>query len=194
MINQLNHEQYGTIIYAREPELVTDEGGAIDDDGIHRSTIKFGDTKITNIYKPPNATWTTPPKENTEHPSLIIGDFNSHHTNWGYNKNNQAGVEVNDWSTNANLTLLYNPKDKGTFRSARWNKEYTPDLVFVSKNNNGNPLPATREILKAFPHSQHRPIKIKTGIQIPMLNTIPKPRWNFKKADWKSYAEEINKT
>lgn len=43
---------------------------------------------------------------------------------------------------------------------------------------------AKREILKLFPKSQHSPIMIYYGLQIPLVRSIPKPRWNFQKADW----------
>ena len=90
--------------------------------------------------------------------------------------------------------LLYNPKKKGTFKSARWQKEYTPDLAFVTKKANQRPIPTTREILNDFPHSQHRPVLITTGITIPRIQALPKPRWNFRKANWEKYSEEIDKT
>lgn len=44
-------------------------------------------------------------------------------------------------------------------------------------------------MLNDFPCSQHRPIIYKIGIHIPVLQSIPKPRWNFKKADWESYGK-----
>jgi hypothetical protein len=31
------------------------------------------------------------------------------------------------------LQLIYHPKDKGTFQSARWRKNYTPDLSIVTR-------------------------------------------------------------
>ena len=95
--------------------------------------------------------WDNPPKSDPPHPSIILGDFNSHHSEWGYKTNNTSGNEVSQWASQSDLTLIYNPKDKGTLKSARWNKEFTPDLVFVTKDNTKKALPTTREVLEDFP-------------------------------------------
>ena len=44
-----------------------------------------------------------------------------------------------------------------------------------------------------FPHSQHRPILIKTGISIPSVTSLEKPRWNFSKANWQTFRSEVDK-
>ncbi|VVC42390.1 Hypothetical protein CINCED_3A021544 [Cinara cedri] len=44
-----------------------------------------------------------------------------------------------------------------------------------------------------FPNSQHRTILIEIGLQIPLINSTPYPRWNFNKAAWENYANELNK-
>ncbi|XP_042856692.1 uncharacterized protein LOC122243261 [Penaeus japonicus] len=137
--------------------------------------------------------WTTRPLPQPQHPSIIVGDFNSHHTNWGYNRNNTTGEQTNNWTQLNNLHPVYNPRDKGTFFSARWNREYTPNLVFVTKEQNQTPLPVKREILNDFLNSQHRPILITTGITIPMIKLLPKSRWNFQKANWEHYRDHIEK-
>lgn len=50
----------------------------------------------------------------------------------------------------------------------------------------------SRKVLSDFPHSQHRPIILEYGLQIPTVQSIPKPRWNFKKANWTAYAKELD--
>lgn len=194
VIHQQNHKKYGLLTYARAADQVTDQGGSTETNGTQRNTIKFGDTEITNIYKPPNLKWSAPPKDIVNHPSIILGDFNSHHSDWGYNKNDDSGIETSEWAGQNDLSLIFNPKERGTFKSARWNKDYTPDLLFVTKDTKGKTLPVTREVLEDFPHSQHRPVLIRTGIQIPLNNSLPAPRWNFRKADWKGFAKDIDKT
>jgi len=44
-----------------------------------------------------------------------------------------------------------------------------------------------------FPNSQHRPILIEIGLQIPLINSTPYPRSNFNKAAWEDYANELDK-
>ena len=88
-----------------------------------------------------------------------------------------------------NFHLLYDPKQNGTFHSARWKKDYSPDLCFVTCEDEHQPLRTTRIIEPHFPNSQHRPSII--------ITSVPKPRWNFRKANWreftKSIAESINR-
>ncbi|GFS22028.1 hypothetical protein ElyMa_005098900 [Elysia marginata] len=49
-----------------------------------------------------------------------MGDFNSHQTEWQYQDDNKAENDVFQWAEQSNATLLYNPKDKGTFKPAHW--------------------------------------------------------------------------
>ena len=46
---------------------------------------------------------------------LIIGDFNSHSTTWGYHENDNRGNEVEDWQLDNTLILLNDPEDLPTF-------------------------------------------------------------------------------
>ena len=96
-----------------------------------------------------------------------------------------------DWAETLNLHLLYDAKDRGTFHSARWDRDYNPDLCFVTSMNTG-PLPATRVVLKNFPQSQHRPVIIDIGNKIPIVKSVAKPRWNFHKADWKRFSKLLD--
>jgi hypothetical protein len=73
----------------------------------------------------------------------------------------------------------------------RWQRDHNPDLCFVTSNNNDEPLQTSRCVLNDFPHSQHRPVLITVGIQIPLSDTIQKPRWNFQKADWKTFQNQV---
>jgi len=91
-----------------------------------------------------------------------------------------------------NLELVFSIKDKGTFRSARWLNEYTPDMSIISKSPNDSKQMASRRILTDFPHSQHRPVVLEYGLKIPIIRSIPKPRWNFRKANWNEFAKELD--
>jgi hypothetical protein len=35
--------------------------------------------------------------------------------------------------------IIYDPKDKGTFHSARWKKDYSPDLSMIIQDPEGVP-------------------------------------------------------
>ena len=89
------------------------------------------------------------------HPCLYAGDFNSPHTDWGYNSISTDGDCLVAWASINNLVLLHNPKDAATFHSGRWNTGTNPDLAFSSVGPDGR-LP-DRRVLENFPRSQHRP-------------------------------------
>lgn len=122
------------------------------------------------------------------HPALYAGDFNSHHSEWGYNRNNENGESLVTCASINELHLVHDAKDKKTFLSKIWNTETNPDLCFVSSDNEGFPLQVTREVLPAFPNSQHRPIILEIGMNIPVITSVPRPIWNFQKANWNQYA------
>lgn len=161
---------------------------------IFRIVTAVGDHTVTNIYKPPNAAWTNNPVPNNFlcHPSICLGDFNSHHMSWGYNANDPNGDALKEWSESRNLFLVFDAKDRKTFFSARWRRGYNPDICFVSKDRSDRPLPVTRKVLEDFPRGQHRPILLQTGTKIFFAKSKQKPRWNFTKADWIRFALQVD--
>jgi hypothetical protein len=40
-----------------------------------------------------------------------------------------------EWMTLYKMHLIYHPKDIGTFRSACWQKDYTPDLSMMTQES-----------------------------------------------------------
>ena len=80
----------------------------------------------------------------------------------------------------------HDSKQQGTFRSARWNSDYSPDLCWISTVG-GHLQPTSCTVLDDFPHSQHRPSVIHIGLQLPVIRGIEKRRWHFRKADWAEF-------
>ena len=79
-------------------------------------SVAIDNITITNVYKPPKAVFNTPPKYH--HPAIYSGDFNSHHTTWGYSANDIRGVSLHDWANDLDLKVLFNHKFSKTFHSA----------------------------------------------------------------------------
>lgn len=186
----INDEQYGVATYIRSQlkdfKVVYEDRTA----DIYVLAIELAGIIIVNIYKPPGVTWPNPPVPSFSHPVLYVGDFNSHSHMWGYENDDINGTIINNWIEINNLHLLYNAKDLGTFRSGRWQKDYCPDLCIMSDSINR----AQRRVLKSFPHSQHRPVIIQYGIEIPLVSSVPLPRWNFQLAKWDMFAECLDYT
>ena len=193
LVDAIHHEKYGTMVYSKHPQSTSVVESIKTEHNIHRTTVHYCGTTLINIYKPPNENWPSPPLPHITHPTVITGDFNSHHSDWGYSKNNAAGIALSSWASQNNVHLLFDPREKGTFFSARWQKDYSTDLTFLTKDNNETPLHSTRKIMNAFPKSQHRPVLNTIGLTIPITPSLPKPRWNFKKADWDNFRDYIEK-
>jgi hypothetical protein len=49
------------------------------------------------------------------------------------------------WMTLYKMHLIYYPKDIGIFRSARWQKDYTPDLSMMQTK--ASQLPVTSSVI-----------------------------------------------
>uniref|UniRef100_H3AFP2 Endonuclease/exonuclease/phosphatase domain-containing protein n=1 Tax=Latimeria chalumnae TaxID=7897 RepID=H3AFP2_LATCH len=147
--------------------------------------VRVGHFRVANVYKPPSQPWPTP---NILSKLIYVGDFNSHHTTWGYRESDQNGVDLLDWASLHDLHLIHDPKQRGTFHSARWKQDYSPDLTWTTSTGN-HPLQAISSVLKNFPHSQHRPILTKVGVTILIVSTNKNPRWNYRKANWPSFTQ-----
>lgn len=92
------------------------------------------------------------------------------------------------WSFNKDLTLLYESKDPPTFSSSRWRRGYNPDLVFIS-NNRWQVF--QRNVLDHISRSQHRPVEVNTRPIVKPIAFDYLHRFNFKKAYWASFTEEM---
>ncbi|GFR91417.1 RNA-directed DNA polymerase from mobile element jockey-like [Elysia marginata] len=84
------HNNFGIATYARDPGHVIGLGGSTESNGTQRSCIKIGDTEVHSIYKAPTLNWDSPPVQVVNCPAVVIGDFNSHHTEWRYQEDNRG--------------------------------------------------------------------------------------------------------
>ena len=192
MVSSVHHKKFGLATYVKDDLLPSVQ--VLTPENSLYSAIKINDQTLVNVYKPPSADFGNEVLPHFEKPSIICGDFNSHNPLWGYDDTNNDGLKVADWMTREDLSLIFNVGDPGTFKSGRWNRSYTPDLCFVSKDSDGNAITATRRILRGFPNSQHRPIIIDVGLKLPLIRADERNRWNFGKADWEKFSQTIEST
>eukprot|EP00102_Acyrthosiphon_pisum_P015304 XP_008185789.1 PREDICTED: RNA-directed DNA polymerase from mobile element jockey-like [Acyrthosiphon pisum] len=192
LISAIYHKQYGTATYIRNDISNLSHIHTTMAVPVSVITTSVANITILNIYKPPNEKWPLPTLPSVQHPSVLAGDFNSHHTSWGYDENYENGEILSEWIETENMQLIFSGKDRHTFKSGKWNRGYNPDLCIVSKDHNGVSLQVQRSVLNNFPKSQHRPVRIQIGIQIPLVKTLPKPRWNFRKANWTAFSKSLD--
>ena len=192
LIGATHHHAYGVATYARSTIDHAQLCKTSDNNNVHEVVVRVGDINISNMYKPPANLWTPDDLGTLPHPAVYVGDYNSHHTLWKYRDTDKNGEILMSWTDSNNTYLVFDAKQRVSFKSAAWNQEYNPDLCFVSTNADNTPMQATRRVLTDFPHSQHSHI-IEVGISIPLITSFPLPRWNFKKANWESYCDRLDK-
>ena len=186
---------HGSAIYARNKSIIVNS----EDLSMNgQETLKEETTRLTilSIYKPPRSSTIATPflwpriENQSTKPLLAIGDFNSHNTIWGYKENDEDGESVEEWASSNDLAIIHSNKDKPSFFSARWQKGYNPDLVFVSSRHFTN---FDKSIGTPIPKSQHRPVIIEVKPVIQPLETNGIPRFNFRKARWPDFTTELDK-
>ena len=87
---------------------------------------------VPSMYKPPNDPFELPALGHRNLPHIVIEDFNSHSTTWGYTSTDNEGEAVEQWAASCDFTLTHDAKLPKSFNSARWKKGYNSDLIFVS--------------------------------------------------------------
>ena len=85
LIGLINETKHGIATLVRNDLPATEIGRSRVDRAIQWSTISIDrGITITNFYKRPNSPFDPPPQY--EHPAIYSGNFNCHHTTWGYSE------------------------------------------------------------------------------------------------------------
>lgn len=158
---------------------------------IHGVKITVDQTVITiyNLYCPPDKDLSLQLLEVPHEDCIVLGDFNSHSTVWGYPTTNRRGEEVEDWQIEKQLVLLNDPEDPPTFFSRRWISTSTPDLAFATDNLSSK---TSRKVQSQLAGSDHRPVKLEVNLQYKPQPAMTFPRWNYKRADWNKFSERAD--
>ena len=100
------HEKYGSAIYVK-PDLVITSTSMTENNDIEILTVNVGSITITSVYKPPTRQFQfdNPDSLDYNNTNVVIGDFNSHSTTWGYNNTDENGDLVEEWSDAHQLSL-----------------------------------------------------------------------------------------
>ena len=128
------HEKYGSAIFTKRDTII-DETSLSDNDNVEILTVSLGKPSVTSMYKPPGSTFSflEPETYNHQQVNVIMGDFNSQSTSWGYNNSNNDGILLEEWAEAHQLHLVHDTKLPPSFNSCCWRRGYKPDLVFTSE-------------------------------------------------------------
>ena len=152
-------------------------------------TIVMPGVVVHSVYKPPNDPFELPALGHRNLPHIVIGDFNSHSTTWGYTNTDNEGEAVEQWADSCDFTLIHDAKLPKSFNSARWKKGYNPDLIFASESIANM---CKKSVMDPIPHTQHRPICVSVQPVVVPQPTPFRRRFNFRKADWNGYSTELD--
>ena len=146
---------------------------------------------MTTVYKPPGSTFAfeEPDTFSYQHVNVIIGDFNSHSTSWGYQASNEDGDLLEEWAEVHHLDLIHDAKIPPSFNSCRWRRGYNPDLAYTSDRIT---CQCKEQVLEPIPHSQHRPITIAISAAVVPQKVPLRRRFNFQKANWEQFARSLD--
>jgi hypothetical protein len=73
---------------------------------IHVIAVEVSGVTVMNVYKPPSSNWSSNTLKVFPHPTIYVGDFNSHNQLWGYLQNNADGNRLLEWMTLNKIHLI----------------------------------------------------------------------------------------
>ena len=97
-------------------------------DNVELISIEMPGVVVHSVYKPPNEKFVLPALGHRNLPHIVIRDFNSHSTAWGYTNTDDNRETVEQWAYSCNLSLIHNAKLSKSFNSARWKRGYNAEL------------------------------------------------------------------
>ena len=121
-------------MYAKPTLNIEEVHTEVTDSQIELITGSLAKITITSVYKPPAREFEWPSLlERCRRPDhLVICDFNSHITAWGYEQNDCNGDLVEAWAEASNFSLIHDAKLPKYVDSARWKRGYNTGVTFVS--------------------------------------------------------------
>ena len=151
-------------------------------------TIVMPGVVVHSVYTPPNDPFELPALGHRNLPHIVIGDFNSHSTTWGYASTDNEGEAVKQWADSCGFTLIHDAKLPKSFNSARWKKGYNPAIIFASDSIANR---CKKSVMDPIPHT-HNTAPICVSVQ-PVVVLQPTPfrrRFNLRK--WIGMATQQN--
>ena len=188
LVAEIPHDKYGSAVFVSK-NYTCESTSVSSTDNIEIIQVQLSGVSVTSFYKPPNEQFEFSCNTTQTSTQVIIGDFNSHSTQWGYRSTNEDGTLVERWAESNLLSLIHDAKQPKSFHSARWQQCYNPDLSFVSTSIAHQ---SEKIVMDVIPRTQHRPIGIKIKAAVTPQQVPFRRRYNFKKADWEGYAKSTD--
>ena len=188
LVAERPHNKHGSSVFVIDG-LTLNSISIFEEENVEFITVERPGVVVHSLYRPPPEPFQLPPLGQRIKPHIVIGDFNSHSTLWGYTTTDSNGEAVEQWADSNRLSLIHNAKLPKLLNSAIWNKGYNPDLIFVSSNISDM---CEKSVLDPIPRTQHRPICVTVH---PVILPQPTPfrrRFNLRKAKWDDFSTDLD--
>ena len=116
LVAERPHIKYGSTILIRSDIKVK---GVSLWDNVELISIEMPGAVVHSVYKQPNEKFILPARGYRNLPHIVIGDFNSHITTWGYTTTDYNGEVVEHLADSCKLTLIHNAKLSKSFNRER---------------------------------------------------------------------------
>lgn len=103
MVNYIGHRRYGLATYINKKKITLLDAVNVE---VNEHTYGIHIAKLTkyNVYKPPSCNWTLLVLPVCQHPSIYVGDLNSHSTEWEYMAKNEDRELLTNWDDTNQLS------------------------------------------------------------------------------------------
>ena len=127
------HSQYDSAIFVTSGTIVNTTSLS-DINNIEILRVEINGISVNSVFKPPGERFSfhQPLTPVGDQHQVIIVDFNSRISTWGYATTNTDGELVQDWTEYQILSPMHDPKLPSSFNSGRWRRGYNHDIIFAS--------------------------------------------------------------
>ena len=111
------HNKHGISVFIKDGLKVNNIPVCEEENG-ELITVELPGVVVHSMYKPRLELFRLPALGQRNKPHIVIGDFSSHRTLWGYSTTNSDGESVEQWADSNSLSLIHNAKLPESFNSA----------------------------------------------------------------------------
>ena len=109
LVAERPHDKYESSVFVRDG-LKVNSISVSEEDNVEFITVDLPGVVVLSVYKQPAEQFLLPPLGSRNMPHIVIGDFNSQKTLWGYTSTDNDGEAVELCTESNNLSLIHNAK------------------------------------------------------------------------------------
>ena len=98
LVAERPHNKQGSYVFIRD-DLKVNNISVCEEENVELITVELPGVVLHSMYKPPPEPFRLPALGQRNKPHIVIEDFNSHSTLWGYTTVNSDGEYVGQWRT-----------------------------------------------------------------------------------------------